>query len=58
MIVAHWPPFSPHQREYKAVKELAPANINPVIMRNIAFPMPAIPRYTTDIYAAAEANRR
>lgn len=58
MIVAHWPPFSPHHLEYVEVKALAPTNAKPIIMRNIAFPIPAMPRYTTDIYATAEANRR
>jgi hypothetical protein len=40
------------------VKALAPTNVNPIIMRKTAFPKPAMPRYTTDIYATAEANRR
>ncbi len=58
MIVARWPPFSPHRLEYAEVKALAPTNANPIIMKYIALPMPAMPRYTTDIYATTEANKR
>jgi hypothetical protein len=58
IIVAHWPPFSPHRLEYAEVKALAPTNANPIIVRNIAIPMPVMPRYTTDIYATVKANKR
>lgn len=58
MMVANCPPFSPHCLEYAEVKALAPTTAKPIIMRTIAFPIPALPRYTTDIYATAEANRR
>src|SRR3989304_5996284 len=58
MIVAHWPPFSPHHLEYVEVKALAPTNANPIIIRNIPTPIPAMPRYTIDMYATVKANKR
>ncbi len=58
MTVARCPPFSPHHLEYVEVKALTPTNAKPIIMRNTAVPIPAMPRYTIDIYAKAEANKR
>lgn len=58
MIVAHWPPLSPHHLEYVEVKALKPTNTNPDIIKAIAFPMLALPKYATDIYATEKANRR
>src|SRR5574341_93334 len=58
MIVAHWPPFSPHRRENADVKALAPTSANPVIIRNTAIAIPAMPRCATDTYATEEARRR
>src|SRR3990172_9265476 len=57
-IVAICPPFSPHQREKTAVNALAPTSVNPVIMKNITAPIPAVPRYKTDRDATVKAIKR